>query len=66
MNGLHSPTSAERFFQQGREELEKEIERLNQPKEEETEILKIDPELLEQNSISNLGIQDNDQLQMTH
>ncbi len=49
INGLFTPTQADRFFQVGRKDFEKEIERFNYPESYSgDDILQIDPELIEQ------------------
>lgn len=49
LNGLFTPTQAEKFFQVGRENLEREIEIFAHPEKYLREdLLEIDPELMEQ------------------
>jgi uncharacterized protein YcbK (DUF882 family) len=48
-NALASPTSSERFFKTGRQQLEEEIQRLQQTSNAQTsDILKIDPAIFQQ------------------
>jgi uncharacterized protein YcbK (DUF882 family) len=49
LRALASPTSSERFFEAGRQQLEKEIQRLQQGSNAQTsDILKIDPAIFQQ------------------
>ena len=49
LNGLFTPTQSERFFQEGRENFEREVEILSHPEQYLwNDSLQIDPELLEQ------------------
>ena len=49
INGLFTPTQAERFFQAGRKDFEKEVERFNYPERYSgDDLLQFDPELIEQ------------------
>ncbi len=49
INGLFTPTQADRFFQAGRKDFEKEVERFNYPESYSgDDLLQIDPELIEQ------------------
>jgi len=48
-NALASPTSSERFFEEGRQQLEQKIQRLQQGSNAQTsDILKIDPAIFQQ------------------
>ncbi|MEM9007330.1 MAG: hypothetical protein AAGE59_27875 [Cyanobacteria bacterium P01_F01_bin.86] len=49
VDALVSPTSSERFFEEGRQQLEQEIQRLQQGSNAQTvDILKIDPAISQQ------------------
>jgi len=49
LNGLFTPTQAERFFEVGREKIEREVEILNHPERYlSDDLLEIDPTLIEQ------------------
>lgn len=49
INGLFTPTQADRFFQAGRKDFEKEVERFNYPERYSGgDLLQISPELIEQ------------------
>ena len=49
LNGLFTPTAADRFFQAGREDFEQEIDFLTNPERYlDGDLLKMDPELKEQ------------------
>ena len=49
INGLFTPTQADRFFQAGRKNFEKEVERFYYPERYSgDDLLQIDPELIEQ------------------
>ncbi|MEM8723461.1 MAG: hypothetical protein AAGE84_29955 [Cyanobacteria bacterium P01_G01_bin.39] len=49
INGLFTPTQADRFFQTGREDFEQEIKTFNHPQLDlGDDLLRFDPELIEQ------------------
>lgn len=51
INGLYTPTNSERFFEQGRKQLEEEIKRLNQPQTDTEDLLNIDQDVLKQKQL---------------
>ena len=54
-NGLFAPTNSQRFFEEGRRQFETEIQNLRENQDSAPEeLLKIDPEVLWQESISPL------------
>lgn len=49
INSLVSPTSSERFFEEGRQQLEQELRHLHQePNEQTSDLLMVDPDIFQQ------------------